>query len=77
MVDLDFTAPNGTSRLIYPALPERLTSADLHRLFGPNYDERKWAPTVARAPTSQVALLVQLKMFQAVGRFLPVAVSRQ
>jgi hypothetical protein len=26
----------------------------------------------SRTPSSQVALLVQLKIFQAVGRFLPV-----
>jgi len=29
-------------------------------------------PTIARTPSSQVALLVQLKIVQAVGRFLPV-----
>jgi hypothetical protein len=29
-------------------------------------------PTVARSPSSQVALLVQLRIFQAVGRFLPI-----
>jgi len=56
-----------------PALPEVLNAADLHRLYSPSYDERQWAPTVARTLTSQVALLVQLKTFQAVGRFLPMA----
>src|SRR5208282_869600 len=30
---------------------------------------RKWAPTVARTLASQVALLVQLKIFQTIGRF--------
>ena len=62
------TAP-GSSRLIYPELPEPLTPADLHRLFSPSFDERGWAPTIARTPYSQVALLVQLKMFQSIGRF--------
>jgi hypothetical protein len=60
----------GASRLIYPDLPEPLTSADLQRFFSPSHAEREWAPTIARSPTSQVVLLVQLKVFQAVGRFL-------
>jgi hypothetical protein len=59
----------GAARLMYPDLPEPLTPADLHRLFTPNYAERQWAPTIARTPFSQVALLVQLKMFQTIGRF--------
>jgi hypothetical protein len=57
-------------RLIYPEVPDPLTSADLKRFFSPSYAERKWAPTIARWPTSQVVLLVQLKVFQTVGRFL-------
>jgi Domain of unknown function (DUF4158) len=60
---------HGAARLMYPDLPEPLTPADLHRLFTPNYAERQWAPTVARTPSSQAALLVQLKMFQTIGRF--------
>jgi TnpA family transposase len=59
----------GSSRLMYPELPDPLTPADLHRLFSPSYDERRWAAVVARTPYSQVALLVQLKMFQTIGRF--------
>jgi hypothetical protein len=59
----------GSSRLIYPELPDPLTPADLHRLFSPSYDERAWVPTIARTRYSQVALLVQLKMFQTIGRF--------
>ena len=58
-----------TARVIYPELPDPLTSEDLHRLFCPSLDERKWVPTVARAPASQVGLLVQLKVFQTIGRF--------
>jgi hypothetical protein len=65
-------APQAATRLIYPKLAQRLTPADLHRLFSPSYEERRWVPTIARTPSSQVALLVQLKVFQAVGRFLPV-----
>jgi hypothetical protein len=38
-------------------------------LFSPSYDERKWALTVARTLASQVGLLVQLKIFQTIGRF--------
>jgi hypothetical protein len=59
------------TRLLYPKLAQRLTAADLHRIFGPTYKEREWAPTVARSPSSQLALVVQLRVFQAVGRFLP------
>jgi TnpA family transposase len=41
----------------------------LQQLFSPSFDERQWAPTVARTAVSQVALLVQLKIFQTIGRF--------
>jgi hypothetical protein len=58
-----------TSRVIYPELPDPLTREDLHRLFSRSIDERKWAPTVAHTPASQVGLLVQLKIFQTIGRF--------
>jgi len=60
---------SGAARLMYPELPEPLTDADLHRLFTPSYQERKWAPTIARTAASQVALLVQLKLLQTIGRF--------
>jgi hypothetical protein len=60
---------SGATRLMYPELPEPLTPADLHRLFTPGYQERKWAPTIARTAASQVALLVQLKLLQTIGRF--------
>lgn len=57
------------ARVIYPELPDPLTPGDLQQLFTPSFDERQWAPTVARTPASQVALLVQLKIFQTIGRF--------
>jgi TnpA family transposase len=57
------------ARVIYPELPNPLTPGDLHQLFSPSFDERKWASTIARPPSSQVALLVQLKIFQTIGRF--------
>ncbi len=60
------------ARVIYPELPDPLTPGDLQQLFSPSFDERKWAQTVTRTPESQVALLVQLKLFQTIGRFLPV-----
>ena len=62
-----------TARVIYPDLPVPLTPGDLQQLFSPSFDERQWAPTVTRTVESQVALLVQLKIFQTIGRFLPVA----
>ena len=57
------------ARVIYPELPYPLTPGDLQQLFSPSFDERQWAPTVARTAASQVALLVQLKIFQTIGRF--------
>lgn len=72
LVELGAAAPRGTPRIIYPHLPVPLTPEALHRLFTPSYDERRWGSAVARTPSSQVALLVQLKIFQAVGRFLSV-----
>lgn len=62
-------AARGTARVIYPEFPDPLTPEDVHRLFSPSFDERKWATTVARTPASQVGLLVQLKVFQTIGRF--------
>ena len=61
-----------TTREIYPDLPDRLTPVDLQQFFSPSFDERKWVPTVTRTVESQVALLVQLRIFQTIGRFLPV-----
>jgi TnpA family transposase len=61
--------PTIAARVIYPELPDPLTPGDVQRLFSPSFTERDWAPTVARRPESQVALLVHLKIFQTVGRF--------
>ena len=61
------------ARVIYPELPKPLTPSDLYQLFRPSYVEREWVPTIARIPSSQVALLVQLKIFQTIGRFLGAA----
>jgi hypothetical protein len=58
-----------TARVIYPELPDPLTPGDLQQLFSPSFEERQWAPTVVRTGASQVALLVQLKIFQTIGRF--------
>jgi TnpA family transposase len=53
-------------------LPASPTPEDSHRLFGPTYKEQAWVTELARTETSRVALLLQLKTFQAVGRFLPI-----
>jgi hypothetical protein len=63
--------PRG-SRILYPTLPTSFTPADLNRLFGPSHHDRRWAPTVARTPASQVVMLVQLGIFRTLGRFLPI-----
>ena len=60
-----------SASVIYPELPDPLTPGDLQELFNPSFDERKWAPTVARTPETQVTLLVHLKIFQTIGRFMP------
>ena len=52
-----------TARVIYSELPDPLTLGNLHRLFIPSFDERKWASAVACTPTSQVGWLLQLKVF--------------
>jgi len=57
------------AHVIYPELPDPLTPGDLQQFFSPSFDECQWAPTVARISASQVALLVQLKIFQTIGRF--------
>ena len=62
-----------SASVIYPELPDPLTPGDLQELFNPSFDERKWAPSVARTPETQVALLVHLKIFQTIGRFLSAA----
>ncbi|MEZ5701193.1 MAG: DUF4158 domain-containing protein [Burkholderiaceae bacterium] len=62
-----------TARVIYPELPDLLTTGYFQQLFNPSFDERKWVPSVARTPASQVALLVHLKIFQTIGRFLSAA----
>ena len=59
-----------SASVIYPALPDPLTTGDLQELFNPSFDERKWARGVARTPETQVALLVHLKIFQTIGRFI-------
>jgi hypothetical protein len=66
-VRIDLSAPRTMTRLLYPGLPLSLTPTDLHRIFGPTCEERGWAPIVARSLSSQVALLVQLRVFQTVS----------
>ena len=62
-----------SASVIYPELPDPLTTGDLQQLFNPSFEERKWAPNVARTPETRVALLVHLKIFQTIGRFMPAA----
>lgn len=66
----DTSVPSGGSRILYPELPAPLEPADLHRWFSPGYDDRRWVVSVARTPAAQVVVLVQLGVFQAIGRFL-------
>jgi hypothetical protein len=61
-----------SSRIVYPKLPATLTENDLARLFDVTSEEWAWARTVARRGPSMVALLTHLKVFQHIGRFLPI-----
>ncbi len=61
------------SRIVYPRMPEPLTEGDLARIYTVSPQEDHWARTVARKGPSLVVLLTHLKVFQHVGRFLPIA----
>ena len=61
------------SRIVYPRMPEPLTEGDLARLFTVSPQEDHWARTVARRGPWLAVLLTHLKVFQHVGRFLPIA----
>ena len=61
------------SRIFYPRVPEPLTESDLASLFTVSPEEDHWARTVARKGPSLAVLLTHLKVFQHVGRFLPIA----
>jgi hypothetical protein len=63
----------GGSRIVYPKLFATLTEADLVSQFRLAPKERTWAGTAARRGPSMVALLTQLKVFQSIGHFLPLA----
>jgi hypothetical protein len=61
------------SRIVYPRMPEPLTEGDLARVFTVTPQEDHWARTVARKGPWLAVLLAHLKVFQHVGRFLPIA----
>ena len=48
------------TRVIYPVLPDPLVPGDLQNLFSPSFDERKWAPTIARTLISPVAQMIRV-----------------
>ena len=61
------------SRLVYPTLPTVLTDDDLVRLFTVTHEDEQWAFTIARRGPSLIQLLIHLKVFQHLGRFLAAA----
>jgi len=63
----------GGSRIVYPKLFATLTEADLASQFRLAPEERAWAGTAARRGPSMVVLATQLKVFQIIGHFLPLA----
>jgi hypothetical protein len=54
-------------------MPLPLTEGNLTRLFTVSPEEDHWARTVARKGRSLADLLMHMKVFQQVGRFLPIA----
>jgi hypothetical protein len=63
----------GGSRIVYPKLFATLTEADLASQFRLTPEERAWAATAAQRGPSMVVLLTQMKVFQSIGHFLPLA----
>src|SRR5260221_7950300 len=63
----------GGSRIVYPKLFPTLTEADLAGHFQLAPEERARAATAARRGPSMGVLLAQLKVFQSIGHFLPLA----
>jgi hypothetical protein len=61
------------SRIVYPKLIAPLTEADLASQFRLAPEEKAWAGAAARRGPSMVVLLTQLKVFQSIGHFLPLA----
>lgn len=62
-----------SSRIAYPSLPTQLHDDDLSRLFTPTCDEVAWAWSMAKSMDSRHSLLTLLKVFQTLGRFVPIA----
>jgi len=63
----------GGSRIVYPKLLATLTEADLASQFRLVPEESTWAETAGRRGPSMVVLATQLKVFQIIGHFLPLA----
>jgi hypothetical protein len=56
----------------YPRLKSNPSSRDLDSIYTPTADERDFARRLARTPTNQLGVLVQLKTFQRLGYSVPV-----
>lgn len=60
------------SRIVYPKLPNPINEHELTELFTCTTEEIQWSKGIARAGPSMVALLMHLKVFQHIGRFVAV-----
>ena len=65
------TKNTDSDRVAYPALPEPLHTGDLVRLFTPTSVEIDWASSVTRSERTRCHVLMLLKVFQTLGRFIP------
>jgi TnpA family transposase len=59
-------------RIAYPQLPDPISADVLKALYTPWRDEITWAFEVARSEETRLRLLVLLKIFDALGRFVAV-----
>jgi len=61
----------------YPRLKSVLTARDLAAAFTPTVDELVLARRTANGPAAQLGFLVLLKLFQRLGRPVPLADASQ
>jgi len=55
----------------YPRLKSNLTPKELHEIYTPSADELAFATGKVRRPVARLALLIQMKLFQRLGYFMP------
>ncbi len=64
------TTGNHHDRIAYPKLPDPITAQDLKQRFTPWRDEIEWAFNATYTEETRLGLLVLLKEFETLGRFI-------